>query len=161
MQGTSWWRMLLFIVPLNDDLHGPFLWHNCNAIPVLCYLVVFLLMMDDQKPKCNVGRWKSLEPFCAFSIYSFIMLIICPSYRHRSDMELNQSGSAKKAAKSASNKFRNSLSKRGRRSSKVMSIEIDDEIDAEEMQSVDAFRQALILEEKLPARHDDYHTLLR
>lgn len=42
-----------------------------------------------------------------------------------------------------------------------MSIEIDDDIDAEEMQSVDALRQALILEEKLPARHDDYHTLLR
>ncbi|KAH1047744.1 hypothetical protein J1N35_038528 [Gossypium stocksii] len=77
------------------------------------------------------------------------------------DMELKQSGSVKKAARSASNKFRNSLSKRGRRSSKVMSIEIDDEIDAEEMQSVDALRQALILEEKLPARHDDYHTLLR
>ncbi|MBA0779549.1 hypothetical protein Gotri_003796, partial [Gossypium trilobum] len=76
-------------------------------------------------------------------------------------MELKQSGSVKKAARSASNKFRNSLSKRGRRSSKVMSIEIDDEIDAEEMQSVDALRQALILEEKLPARHDDYHTLLR
>ncbi|KHG13032.1 SEC14 cytosolic factor [Gossypium arboreum] len=77
------------------------------------------------------------------------------------DMELKQSGSVKKAARSASNKFRNSLSKRGRRSSKVMSIEIDDDIDAEEMQSVDALRQALILEEKLPARHDDYHTLLR
>ncbi|GMI94048.1 SEC14-LIKE 12, SEC14-like 12 [Hibiscus trionum] len=70
-------------------------------------------------------------------------------------------GSAKKTGRSASNKFKNSMSKRGRRSSKVMSIEIDDERSPEELQSVDALRQALISEDKLPARHDDYHTLLR
>ncbi|KAK8619134.1 hypothetical protein V6N13_133101 [Hibiscus sabdariffa] len=53
------------------------------------------------------------------------------------------------------------MSKRGRRSSKVMSIEIDDERTPEELQSVEALRQALLAEDKLPARHDDYHTLLR
>ncbi|GMJ08771.1 SEC14-LIKE 12, SEC14-like 12 [Hibiscus trionum] len=67
-------------------------------------------------------------------------------------------GSTKKTGRSISNKFRNS---RGRRSSKVMSIEIDDERTPEELQSVEALRQALIAEDKLPARHDDYHTLLR
>ncbi|XP_038999854.1 phosphatidylinositol/phosphatidylcholine transfer protein SFH12-like [Hibiscus syriacus] len=70
-------------------------------------------------------------------------------------------GSAKTTARSASNKLRNSMSKRGRRSSKVLSIEIDDERNPEELQSVDALRQTLISEDKLPARHDDYHTLLR
>ncbi|XP_039009342.1 phosphatidylinositol/phosphatidylcholine transfer protein SFH12-like [Hibiscus syriacus] len=70
-------------------------------------------------------------------------------------------GSAKTTTRSASNKLRNSMSKRGRRSSKVMSIEIDDERSPEELQSVDALRQTLISENKLPARHDDYHTLLR
>ncbi|OMO56980.1 Cellular retinaldehyde binding/alpha-tocopherol transport [Corchorus capsularis] len=70
-------------------------------------------------------------------------------------------GSFKKAAISASNKFRNSLTKKGRRSSKVMSVEIEDEHDAEELKAVDALRQVLILEEMLPARHDDYHMLLR
>ncbi|KAL0356687.1 UNVERIFIED_CONTAM: Phosphatidylinositol/phosphatidylcholine transfer protein SFH3 [Sesamum calycinum] len=70
-------------------------------------------------------------------------------------------GSLKKVAISASNKFRNSLSKKSRRNSKVMSIVLEDEHDAEELQSVDAFRQALILEELLPAKHDDYHMLLR
>ncbi|KAK5843744.1 hypothetical protein PVK06_006202 [Gossypium arboreum] len=73
----------------------------------------------------------------------------------------NAMGSLKKAALSASSKFRNSFSKKGRRSSKVMSIEIKDKHNADELQAVDALRQALILEELLPEKHDDYHKLLR
>lgn len=70
-------------------------------------------------------------------------------------------GSFKKAAFSVSSRFRNSLTKRGRRNSRVMSVAFEDEHDAEEMQAVDAFRQALILDELLPSKHDDYHMLLR
>ncbi|KAL3350750.1 hypothetical protein AABB24_023264 [Solanum stoloniferum] len=71
-------------------------------------------------------------------------------------------GSIKKAAINASTKFRNSLTKRGRRNSRVMSVVVlEDEHDAEELKAVDAFRQALILEELLPAKHDDYHLMLR
>ncbi|XP_042448220.1 phosphatidylinositol/phosphatidylcholine transfer protein SFH12-like [Zingiber officinale] len=77
------------------------------------------------------------------------------------DERKNRMGSFKKKAISASSKFRNSINKRSRRSSKVMSVAIEDVRDAEEMQSVDAFRQTLILEELLPARHDDYHMMLR
>lgn len=42
-----------------------------------------------------------------------------------------------------------------------MSVVLEDEHDAEEAQAVDGFRQALILEELLPAKHDDFHMLLR
>lgn len=70
-------------------------------------------------------------------------------------------GAFKKKAITASSKFRQSLTKKGRRNSKVMSIAIEDEIDAEELQAVDALRQALILEELLPSKHDDSHMLLR
>ncbi|KAL9238223.1 hypothetical protein vseg_012678 [Gypsophila vaccaria] len=70
-------------------------------------------------------------------------------------------GSLKKAACNVSARFRNSLTRRGRRNSRVLSIAFDDEHDADEMQAVDAFRQALVLEELLPSKHDDYHMLLR
>lgn len=42
-----------------------------------------------------------------------------------------------------------------------MSVIVVDEHDAEEVKAVDALRQALILEELLPTKHDDYHLMLR
>ncbi|KAG9148167.1 hypothetical protein Leryth_014090 [Lithospermum erythrorhizon] len=67
----------------------------------------------------------------------------------------------KQKAMNASSKFKNSMTRKGRRNSRVMSVVLEDEHDPEEMVAVDAFRQLLILEELLPAKHDDYHMLLR
>ncbi|GAB2218988.1 hypothetical protein Drorol1_Dr00006613 [Drosera rotundifolia] len=69
--------------------------------------------------------------------------------------------SFKKKAFNVSNRFKHSLQRKGRRNSRVMSIVFEDEHDADEIQAVDALRQALILEELLPSKHDDYHMLLR
>ncbi|KAK2990424.1 hypothetical protein RJ640_011172 [Escallonia rubra] len=80
---------------------------------------------------------------------------------HYDDEKKTKIGSLKKAAISASNRFRHSFTKMGKRTSRVMSVEMEDVHDAEEIQFVDALRQALILEELLPSKHDDYHMMLR
>ncbi|OMO87538.1 hypothetical protein CCACVL1_08955 [Corchorus capsularis] len=87
----------------------------------------------------------------------------------KSDFEISEDdrkttiGSLKKKAMKASSTFRRSLKKKSRRKSdsQVPSVSIKDIRDIEELQTVDAFRQALIAEQLLPSKHDDYHTLLR
>lgn len=71
--------------------------------------------------------------------------------------------SLKKKAINASSKFTNNLRKRSKRVAPChfASILIEDVRDEEEEQAVNAFRQALIANDLLPAQHDDYHTLLR
>ncbi|KAI3755573.1 hypothetical protein L1987_55376 [Smallanthus sonchifolius] len=68
--------------------------------------------------------------------------------------------SLKQRAINASNKFRTSFSKKSMRNSKVTSV-VEDEHDAEDLKAVEALRQALIPEDLLPSKHDDYHMLLR
>ncbi|CAI9294728.1 unnamed protein product [Lactuca saligna] len=68
--------------------------------------------------------------------------------------------SFKQRAINASNKLRTSFGKKSRKNGKVVSV-VEHVHDAEELKIVDAFRQALILEELLPTKHDDYHMMLR
>lgn len=69
----------------------------------------------------------------------------------------------RKKAINASSKFTHSLKKRGKRKIdyRVPSVSIEDVRDATEERAVQEFRQILVDKDLLPARHDDYHTLLR
>ncbi|KAG7966662.1 hypothetical protein I3843_08G060700 [Carya illinoinensis] len=84
-------------------------------------------------------------------------------FENSEDDKRTRIGSLKKKAISASSKFRHSLRRKSRKksSSRTNSVSIEDVRDLEELQVVDSFRQALILDELLPLRHDDYHMLLR
>ncbi|KAM0012849.1 putative CRAL-TRIO lipid binding domain, CRAL/TRIO domain, CRAL/TRIO domain superfamily [Helianthus debilis subsp. tardiflorus] len=77
------------------------------------------------------------------------------------DEKKSKHNSFKKKAINASKRFKTSLTKKGRRNSRVMSVVVEDIHDAEELKAVKALRQALILEDLLPPKHDDYHTMLR
>ncbi|KAL6543030.1 hypothetical protein OROHE_010550 [Orobanche hederae] len=72
-------------------------------------------------------------------------------------------GSLKKKAINASNKFTHSLKKRGKRKVdfRVPSVLIEDVRDPREESAVCDLRQKLLDRSLLPAKHDDYHTLLR
>ncbi|GFP99126.1 phosphatidylinositol/phosphatidylcholine transfer protein sfh13 [Phtheirospermum japonicum] len=71
--------------------------------------------------------------------------------------------SLKKKAINASNKFTHSLKKRGKRKVdfRVPTISIEDVRDPREETAVCDLRQKLLDRDFLPAKHDDYHTLLR
>ncbi|CAH2051623.1 unnamed protein product [Thlaspi arvense] len=78
------------------------------------------------------------------------------------DRKIMKISSFKKKAISASNRFKNSFKRKTRRtSSRIVSEPIEDNINDEDLQSIDAFRQLLLHEDLLPSKHDDPHTMLR
>ncbi|CAA6671470.1 unnamed protein product [Spirodela intermedia] len=82
-------------------------------------------------------------------------------FENSEDERRTRIGSLKKKALDASTKLRHSLKKRSRRKSDSRVVSIEDVRDIEELRAVDSFRHALMLDDLLPARHDDYHMMLR
>ncbi|KAJ9186546.1 hypothetical protein P3X46_002105 [Hevea brasiliensis] len=83
-------------------------------------------------------------------------------FENSEDDRKTRIGNLKRKAMKASKKIRRSLHKRKSKSSgEGITAAIEDVRDVEELRAVDAFRQALIADDLLPSRHDDYHMLLR
>ena len=77
------------------------------------------------------------------------------------NLEENTKSGILKKAKNASSKFRNSLRNKIKRRNDSGVCKGEDIHEIRDQKAVDAFRQALMMDNLLPSRFDDYHIMLR
>lgn len=78
------------------------------------------------------------------------------------EKKIAKMSSFKKKAIGASNRFKNSFKRKTRRTgSRIVSEPVEDDINAEDLQSIKVFRQHLVDDGLLLSRHDDHHMMLR
>lgn len=85
-------------------------------------------------------------------------------HKHKSDhenLEENKKSGLLRKAKNVSTKFRSSLRNKAKRRNGAETCTIEDIHEIQDQKAVDAFRQALVMDNLLPARFDDYHIMLR
>lgn len=85
-------------------------------------------------------------------------------HKHKSEpenLEENMKSGILRKAKSASSKFRSSLKNKIKRRNDTDVSKIEEIHEIQDEKIVDAFRQALVMDNLLPTRFDDYHTMLR
>ncbi|XP_011083650.1 phosphatidylinositol/phosphatidylcholine transfer protein SFH6 isoform X2 [Sesamum indicum] len=146
-------QLHLTAFPQNQQITNSSIFSLSYTYGILLYLII------------KGGFWGIQQ--CRRPLIEFLALVSCGNdekHKQKSDCENSEErmkvGFLKKA-KSASIKLRSSLRNKIRRRKDVGVCEIEDIREIEEEKVVDAFRQALIADDLLPERFDDYHVMLR
>ncbi|KAH6796219.1 hypothetical protein C2S51_037205 [Perilla frutescens var. frutescens] len=128
-----------------------------------------LVEMVDQSTSANSTKIQKGFHYFAMSNNVHRISTTCScckndEHKHKSDAgnsEENTKSGILRKAKNVSSKFKSSLRNKIKRRNDTEVCSIEDIHEIQDQKAVDAFRQALVMDNLLPARFDDYHIMLR